>query len=341
MVEEKRCERPEHRALRQGRWHDLYREFLRPPTILVGALFVTLFMGVLTILGPLGTLDTMLPFRRLLYFGSSAVVMFPHCYGMAAAVLYLNRFASLSATALAMSVATLVQSLACTAAVHTADTIFRPDQKTPDLGTIFITVLAVLTICTLFVHYIAFQRVSIANSSEAGTRSPELADDRSAPEAARADGPEDAARVSREGHDEPPKTGRPTGQTQDAEQESHPDPERFYRRLSSTVSRDIVYLTVDDHYVEVHTTNGSCITLMRFADAVAHLGDLGLRTHRSYWIALRHLVRLEMVDGRTVAHLSSGTWVPVSRRYEPALRDALRQSNGDEPRASPSDDGFR
>lgn len=36
----------------------------------------------------------------------------------------------------------------------------------------------------------------------------------------------------------------------------------------------------DGHYLTAYTTSGSCSILMRFADAVADLGELGMRVHR-------------------------------------------------------------
>jgi len=99
---------------------------------------------------------------------------------------------------------------------------------------------------------------------------------------------------------------------------------QFYHRLSQTVSRDIVYLKVDDHYVNVHTTGGSCLVLMRFADAVADLGDLGMQVHRSYWAAHRHMLATIRREGRTMLRLTGGAQVPISRPYLPAVRAALR-----------------
>ncbi|MDE0447206.1 MAG: LytTR family transcriptional regulator DNA-binding domain-containing protein [Spirochaetaceae bacterium] len=99
---------------------------------------------------------------------------------------------------------------------------------------------------------------------------------------------------------------------------------QFYDRLSLSVSRDIIYLKVDDHYVNVYTTGGSCLVLMRFADAVADLGDLGMQVHRSYWAAHRHMRATVRREGRTMLRLTGGAQVPISRPYLPAVRAALR-----------------
>ena len=49
---------------------------------------------------------------------------------------------------------------------------------------------------------------------------------------------------------------------------------------------------MSDHYVEVFTTAGHTVLLMRLGDAVAELEGLGLRVHRSYWVGHGHLERL-------------------------------------------------
>ena len=62
---------------------------------------------------------------------------------------------------------------------------------------------------------------------------------------------------------------------------------------------------------------------MRFADAVAELDGVGgLRVHRSYWVARRHVVCADRSHGRTTLRLTGGHEVPVSRTYMAAVRGA-------------------
>ena len=98
---------------------------------------------------------------------------------------------------------------------------------------------------------------------------------------------------------------------------------RFLDRLPAALGRDVVYLNVRSHYVNVVTTAGSGALLMRFADAVADLGDQGMQVHRSYWVARRHVLGVERRAERTVLLLTGGEEVPVSRTYLAAVRDAL------------------
>ena len=99
--------------------------------------------------------------------------------------------------------------------------------------------------------------------------------------------------------------------------------ERFLDRLPEKTGRDLVCLKMADHYVEVFTTSGSTLLLMRFADAVAELGGAdGLRVHRSHWVACKHVGGALRRNGRTILRLTGGHEVPVSRGYLAEVRAA-------------------
>ena len=68
---------------------------------------------------------------------------------------------------------------------------------------------------------------------------------------------------------------------------------------------------------------GSSLIKMRFADAIAALGDAGIRAHRSYWVALDHMQELIKRDRKLLLLLSGNHEAPVSARYLPAVRAAL------------------
>ena len=100
-------------------------------------------------------------------------------------------------------------------------------------------------------------------------------------------------------------------------------PERFLDRLPRQVGRDIVCLSMADHYVEVFTTEGSTLILMRFSDALAELdGADGLRVHRSHWVSRGHVTGATRRKGRTILVLTGGREVPVSRGYLADVRAA-------------------
>lgn len=104
---------------------------------------------------------------------------------------------------------------------------------------------------------------------------------------------------------------------------------QFFKRLSPQVGRDIVYLRVSGHYVEVTASGGSDVILMRLADAVDALGGLGMQVHRSYWASFDHMKRLVRREGRMLLRLTDGREVPVSRPYLKAVRAALPSKPAD------------
>ena len=347
-------------ATERGLWRAAYRELLAPRTIAIAIASVALFVVAMTIFGPLGTLETLRPLQRAAYWALCAVVTFPLCYALAAVVLYLTRRGSLVQMLPAVAAAVLFEGLVCTAVVATADMLLRPAYAgPPSLVNTYLTVTIVVAVCTFFVHFVVFQRIrsaAVAERPSPGAASPSsphgaahAASSGPPPEPGGAAGPPGATtpgaavRPEAGGNAVPslppdeaaagpaPATPAPGARTTVPASERSADRERptarqaqFYDRLSYAVSRDIIYLKVDDHYIHVHTTGGSCLVLMRFADAVADLGDLGMQVHRSYWAAHRHMLATVRREGRTMLRLTGGPHVPISRPHLPAVRAALR-----------------
>jgi hypothetical protein len=101
-------------------------------------------------------------------------------------------------------------------------------------------------------------------------------------------------------------------------------PSEFVAKLPAALRRDILALEAEDHYVRVHTLHGSALILMRLADAVAVIDPrLGVRVHRSWWVAKSGVRALERASGRAIARLVDDTAVPISRSHLPAARTVL------------------
>ena len=101
-------------------------------------------------------------------------------------------------------------------------------------------------------------------------------------------------------------------------------PREFVSKLPAALRQDIIALEAEDHYVRVHTLHGSALVLMRLADAAALIDPrLGLRVHRSWWVAKDGVRALESTSGRAIARLVDDTAVPISRTYLPAARTLL------------------
>jgi hypothetical protein len=104
-----------------------------------------------------------------------------------------------------------------------------------------------------------------------------------------------------------------------------PDAERNFRlRLSAKRrSANLIAVEAEDHFVRVHTDNGSELVSMRFSDAIEELGRAyGHRVHRSWWIAAEAIEAVRWARGGGQVRLIGGIVVPVSRSYVAALKSA-------------------
>lgn len=103
-----------------------------------------------------------------------------------------------------------------------------------------------------------------------------------------------------------------------------PAPTLLQSKLPPHLGQDIIAVQAQDHYVEVTTTKGSVMVLMRLSDAVRDLEPLGgLQVHRSWWVNLSHLVRVETGKSGQELVMQNGPTVPVGRSFRAALKAAL------------------
>ncbi|MCW2235781.1 LytTR family DNA-binding domain-containing protein [Azospirillum canadense] len=98
----------------------------------------------------------------------------------------------------------------------------------------------------------------------------------------------------------------------------------FFARLPVRLGRDLLALEMEDHYVRVHTAEGSDLILMRLRDAIAELSGLdGRQVHRSYWVSAAAVGGVERKsDGKLTLVLRNGLRVPVSRSFAAEVRAA-------------------
>ena len=85
----------------------------------------------------------------------------------------------------------------------------------------------------------------------------------------------------------------------------------------------LIHLAVNDHYVDVATSKGTTLVLLRLSDAIRETAPVpGLQVHRSRWVALDAIRKTARQAGKPVLELENGTTVPISRSYLPAARAA-------------------
>ncbi len=101
---------------------------------------------------------------------------------------------------------------------------------------------------------------------------------------------------------------------------ARPDP--FMARVPIGVRGPLVRIEAQDHYLNVVTTRGEALILMRLSDAIAELSGRGLQVHRSHWVALDAVKAHRRDKGRDLLVMSDTREVPVSRSFRAAAQDA-------------------
>ena len=99
-------------------------------------------------------------------------------------------------------------------------------------------------------------------------------------------------------------------------------PNALLERLPVEKRGPVIRMSMQDHYVEVVTARGRELVLMRMADAVAAMGEAGLRIHRSHWVGRDHVAKARRDGAQAVVTTSDGEELPVSRSYVPDLKSA-------------------
>ena len=85
----------------------------------------------------------------------------------------------------------------------------------------------------------------------------------------------------------------------------------------------LIALSAEDHYVNVQTTQGTEMLLMRLSDAMKEVAPtVGLQIHRSHWVATDQITDVRRINDRGEVVLSSCETRPISRGYMAAVRDA-------------------
>ncbi len=106
--------------------------------------------------------------------------------------------------------------------------------------------------------------------------------------------------------------------------------EKLLRRLPTEKRGALHYLSMQDHYVEVVTSKGSALILLRFQEALDELeGYEGLQIHRSHWAALDAVEEIQREAGKLLLKMRDGTTLPVSRSFAKPVRQALEERAAD------------
>lgn len=102
-----------------------------------------------------------------------------------------------------------------------------------------------------------------------------------------------------------------------------PAPPPILQRLPLEKRGTLLALSVEDHYVRVHTSQGTEMVLMRLSDAMKETGNIpGAQVHRSHWVAFKAVTAARREGDRAILTLSSGVDIPVSRANLSKVKEA-------------------
>ena len=201
-----------------------------------------------------------------------------------------------------------IAAVSVTAMAYVLHVVVYPDSPIPDLAALYLSAAAAAISASLLFNYVIFQRMPAADTDgSSGGAMP------------------DTGAINRDLKVSPTPQMLPQASNGTPIDHRLTTPRApFLRRLPADAGRgEIIYLTTKTHYIQVYTTAGRARLLLRFADAVAELGDLGMQVHRSYWVALDQVTDMVRRDNRTVLRLTGDHEVPVSRTYLKAVKAAL------------------
>ena len=265
------------------------------------------------------TVQTLTLTQRLAYFGIITAIEVPICFGCGFFTLYVMRRRSPFHAALALAVTC---SIVVAPGVGFAVLLYVAFHggEFRQFNIIGIYWFGVLTFGggSGLVFYVLCARVSRGSHAASVGSAPSYAAALSASQDSSLASSTDPA--PDEGSDHPSEASDEAPSRRSAPQLHLPD----------ELKGDIVYAHVSGHYVEIVATDRKDVLLMRLADVANALDGQGMQTHRSYWVAYRHIVRLEKYERNAVLHLTGGHKVPVSRslRSEVSAYMARRDRNG-------------
>lgn len=287
-----------------------YRELLDFRILRLALTTVGLIVSIMSFIGPLGTYDRLSLLQRFVQGFVCAAFGWPVCHCVTVVTFYLMRDRTPAMGAVAASLAMLFAAVPCTSVASAFRTVFFGDYAVFDgFLALYLLVASLAVACCLLFHYIVCQRIRLSAVTAGTGGAPGGAGGADGPPGGVPEGP---------GADE--ADGTPAVEQHPAEGEARV---RFFERMPAEIGRELVYIKTEDHYVGVHTTAGSARVLVRFADAVDELGELGMQVHRCYWVAHGQMAELVTRGHRTLLRLTDDREVPVSRRYLPDVEAVL------------------
>ena len=295
-------------AERDSRQESLaYREMVAPGALGLGVGITCALVAMFTLVGPLDTDLTLGWSARAALWSMAGMLDFATWYAGCVLTLFLARFRPPAQVRLALAAMAFVLAGLYMTVTYTLYALFH-GGNIPDVGAgrvYLFNLVFVLFLVALTDHVLQLRlKLKRLDADNEHTEVVEHTD----PSAANGD---DLQEV------EPAADG-------------HSAEAQLFYRMPETLGRDVIYLKATGHYIKVTTTAGSALILMRLVDAIDALGDSGMRIHRSYWVAYRHVAHLVRRDRhrRTLLRVTGNHELPVSRSFLADVLEAVSNLNG-------------
>lgn len=116
-----------------------------------------------------------------------------------------------------------------------------------------------------------------------------------------------------------PETANPIGPTATI-------PEPIREMLPVPLRQSTIHaVQAEDHYIRIHTSDGSALIRMTMRNAIAALDpSFGFQTHRSWWVREASIRDICWKRGRATLQLDRDITVPVSRNFAKQLVEEKR-----------------
>ena len=99
--------------------------------------------------------------------------------------------------------------------------------------------------------------------------------------------------------------------------------EDLYSRLPEVIGSDVVAISSDLHYLNVHTLLGKALILGSLKHYVEAFAEQGILVHRSHWVAKAHVEKIHIAGDTATCLMATGLQVPISRSKRKEVKECF------------------
>jgi hypothetical protein len=107
------------------------------------------------------------------------------------------------------------------------------------------------------------------------------------------------------------------------EEERSQQREEFLASLPEVIGRDVIAISSDLHYLNVHTGLGTAVVLGSVSRCAQFFADQGMMVHRSNWVAKQHVARVVISGSEAYCIMSNGMKVAISRSKRKEVKNTF------------------